>query len=60
MSVDRGTPTVRVYGPTAVLTGSADMVLRGQPDTIRLRYTLVYAKRDGRWQMVAWQSTRLP
>ena len=60
VSVDRGTPAVRVYGPTAVLTGTADMVLRGQPDTIRLRYTLVYAKRDGRWQMVAWQSTRLP
>jgi ketosteroid isomerase-like protein len=23
-------------------------------------YTDVYAKRDGRWQLVAWQSTRLP
>jgi hypothetical protein len=25
-----------------------------------VRFTDVYARRNGRWQMVTWQSTRLP
>jgi hypothetical protein len=25
-----------------------------------VRFTDVYANKGGRWQMVAWQSTRLP
>ena len=35
-------------------------VNRGQENRNHLRVTIVYAKRDGRWQMVAWQSTRIP
>jgi hypothetical protein len=25
-----------------------------------VRFTDVYAKRNGKWQMVVWQSTKLP
>ena len=32
----------------------------GQVSTFHGIYTDVYVKRDGRWQMVSWQSTRLP
>ncbi|MCW5736576.1 MAG: hypothetical protein KIS73_20785 [Enhydrobacter sp.] len=32
----------------------------GNPLAFRLRFTDVYAKRGDRWQMVAWQSTKLP
>ncbi|HEX7087180.1 MAG TPA: nuclear transport factor 2 family protein [Vicinamibacterales bacterium] len=59
-AIERDTPVVRLYGNTAILTGAATMTMRGQADPVRLRYTLVYVKRDGRWQAVAWQSTRLP
>ena len=53
---------VRVYGDTAVVTGSAKVTVmsRGQQNSFALRFTDVYAKQDERWQMVAWQSTRLP
>ena len=53
---------VRVYGPAAVITGIARVKVQvgGQPLSFRLRFTDVYVKRDGRWQMVAWQATRLP
>ena len=57
-TIDRGPATVRLYGDTAVMTGTAVVGLRGRADKLPLRYTLVYAKRGGRWQMVAWQSTR--
>ncbi len=54
--------SVRVYGDTAVVTGSAKLtvVARGQQNSFGLRFTDVYAKQEERWQMVAWQSTRLP
>jgi len=32
----------------------------GQPLSLELAYTDVYESRSGVWQMVAWQSTRLP
>jgi ketosteroid isomerase-like protein len=53
---------VRTYGETAVLTGRTRVKVksRGEDLSLQLRFTLVYAKRAGRWQMVAWQSTRLP
>lgn len=53
---------VRAYGTTAVITGKAQVsvVSDGQPKSIVLRFTDVWVKRGGRWQMVAWQSTRLP
>ncbi len=53
---------VRVYGSSAVITGKGtlEMFNEGKMVTIRLLYTNVYAKRKGKWQMVSWQSTRLP
>ena len=61
-SIDTDDVNVRVYGDTAVVTGSAKLrvVSRGQNNSFALRFTDVYAKQDDRWQMVAWQSTRIP
>jgi len=49
-------------GDTVVLTGTAriSVMSSGRPNTFSVRFTDVYANRGGRWQMVAWQSTRLP
>jgi ketosteroid isomerase-like protein len=57
---DRQPPLVRVYGDTAIMTGQASVGLRGRPDRLELRYTLLYVRQAGAWRMVAWQSTRLP
>jgi uncharacterized protein (TIGR02246 family) len=53
---------VRVYGDTAVVTNQAtlsgkrgDQVLSG-----KYRATSVFVKKDGTWQVVAAQSTRIP
>jgi len=32
----------------------------GRPNSFGVRFTDVYANRGGHWQMVTWQSTRLP
>jgi ketosteroid isomerase-like protein len=49
-------------GDTVVLTGLAQIkvTVNGAPNAFGVRFTDVYARRDGRWQMVTWQSTRLP
>lgn len=49
-------------GDTVVLTGIAQIkvVANGTPNAFGVRFTDVYAKRGGSWQMVTWQSTRLP
>jgi len=49
-------------GDTVVLTGIAQIkvTVNGAPNAFGVRFTDVYARRDGRWQMVTWQSTRLP
>ena len=52
---------VKIYGDTAVvwftqkLTGPS----KGQPLTLTFRYMDVFVLRDGRWQCVASQSTRV-
>jgi ketosteroid isomerase-like protein len=53
---------VRVYGEAAVVTGRAQMKTKsqGQDFNFRVRFTDVYVKKAGSWQMVAWQSSRLP
>jgi ketosteroid isomerase-like protein len=51
---------VHVMGTVATLIGVA--VMRGEEEAgvdIGIRYTSVHVLRDGRWQMVAWQSTRI-
>ncbi len=49
-------------GDTVVLTGSARIYVlsNGKPNSFGVRFTDVYANKGGQWQMVAWQSTRLP
>lgn len=50
---------VRLYGKTAVVIGrwTARGVNHGQRFDYAARFLSVYVKRDGRWQMVAEQST---
>jgi len=52
---------VRVYAATAVVTGQAavEIKVNGQAKNLQIRFIDVYVKREGHWQMVAWQSTRL-
>ena len=49
-------------GEAVVLTGAAAIrvMSNGKPNAFRVRFTDVYANKGGRWQMVTWQSTRLP
>ncbi len=50
---------VRLYEPVGVVTGRLDMkvALDGKESAIAARYTAVYVRRDGRWQLVAWHSS---
>jgi ketosteroid isomerase-like protein len=52
---------VRIYNQAAVVTGRASIKIRahGEEQTFKLCYLDVYVKQDGRWQMVAWQSSRV-
>ncbi len=54
--------SARTFGDVSVVNGKSTVVLLppdGKEVTILIRYTDVWVKRDGRWQMVSWQSTRL-
>ena len=48
-------------GDAVVLTGVAaiSVVANGNPRSFSVRFTDVWTKRGGGWQMVAWQSTTL-
>ena len=51
---------VRIYGDTAVVTGmwvSVDRRAGREFAERRIRYLLVYVRREGRWQIVAEQRT---
>lgn len=50
------------FGDVVVLTGTAQIRVssNGTPNAFGVRFTDVYARRNGNWQMVTWQSTRLP
>jgi ketosteroid isomerase-like protein len=50
------------YGETVVVNGKLDLKVEsgGKLQQFQGIYTDVYVKRDGRWQLVRWQSTRLP
>ena len=51
---------VRVYGDTAVASGSSDstVTLNGQSQGGKQHFTRVYVKRDGGWVMIASHATR--
>jgi ketosteroid isomerase-like protein len=49
-------------GDTVVLTGSCkiSVMSQGRPNSFGVRFTDVWSNKGGKWQMVAWQSTRTP
>jgi hypothetical protein len=54
---------VRVIGDSAVLDGEyavrvTDRRVKSDPFDINIFILAVYARRNGRWQQIAWQSTR--
>jgi ketosteroid isomerase-like protein len=61
-SVEPSNVKAQELGDTVVLTGECQIkvTVGGTPNAFGVRFTDVYAKRNGRWQMVTWQSTRLP
>jgi len=52
---------VRVYGRTAVVTGRVTSTYRRQDKEIvsRTRFTDLFVRRDGRWQLVAGHSSQI-
>jgi ketosteroid isomerase-like protein len=53
---------VRTYGNTAIINGICTYYRKnqdGNPNNLQLRYTNVYVKQKGKWQMVSWQSYRM-
>ena len=61
-SVEPSDVKAQDLGDAVVLTGIARIRVtsNGKPNAFGVRFTDVYAKRGGTWQMVTWQSTRLP
>ena len=61
MSIETDEVMVRVYGDAAVVTGRSTTKRAGQSAgeviTRQVRFTRVYAKREGRWQVVSAQNT---
>lgn len=65
LSWEPGDLQVRLLTNTAVLTGAyhvraIDQRMQADPLDVQIIVLGVYAKRAGRWQQVAWQSTREP
>ena len=54
---------VRLFGGTAVVTGRVTTTRKNKEDKVvvrRSRFTDVFVWRDGRWQLVAGHSSRIP
>ena len=60
-SVTSDEVNVRAHGDTAIVTGRTTMKVqdRGRDTSGQSRFTQVYMKRNGRWQIVAFQLTRI-
>lgn len=55
--------TVHPYGDNLAIVNFRLLMHRtkdGKQETARLRNTGTFLRRNGRWQVVAWQSTRVP
>lgn len=52
---------VRIYGNAAVLAGLVTLKGQNQDNdfTFQNRYTGMYVKQQGRWQILAWQETSI-
>ena len=53
---------VRVMGGVGIVNGVSEMHVEnaGKEQRFTVRYLAVYAKSGSNWQMIAWQSTRVP
>lgn len=62
VSVENEDLKIKVYGKTALVTALTVMVFNigGKDSATSLRYTAVFVKRDGRWQIIALQTSRPP
>ncbi len=62
MEINRSTDvTVRVYGDTAVLTGSLHQkgMQKGQPFDARMRYTDTWVRVDGAWRQLSGHASKV-
>lgn len=61
ISVDSEDVKIKVFGKTVVVTALTKMKFNigGMDTEMNMRYTAVFVKRDGRWQIVALQTTRV-
>jgi ketosteroid isomerase-like protein len=61
LSYDVDEMNVLLYGDTAVVTGrvTTKQNVKGEERTGRSRFTDVFVRRDGRWQLVAGHSSRI-
>src|SRR5215813_575374 len=62
-SYDVDETEVRIYGQTVVVTGRVTTTVKnkaGETVVRRSRFTDVFVWRDGRWQLVAGHSSRIP
>lgn len=61
-SMSREEATARLYGKMALVNGivKAKGLLNGTAFDVRLRYTAVYRRHKKTWELLNWQSTRMP
>jgi hypothetical protein len=61
-SIEPSEVVVRPYGETAVATGRALLKVNalGRALAFSVRFTEVWVRTGGVWQLAAWQSTRIP
>jgi len=54
--------TVRFFGDVGVIRGKANVTVTsdGKSQDLHIGYTDIWVWKDGRWQMTAWRSARLP
>jgi hypothetical protein len=54
--------SLRVFGDVGVIRGRAKVTVasNGKSQDLHIGYTDVWVWKDGRWQMTAWRSARLP
>jgi ketosteroid isomerase-like protein len=53
---------IRIHGVIGIINGVVKFsaTIAGTDRELNLRYTGVYVRRVGRWQLLAWQSTQMP
>lgn len=61
LTMDMSETAVRALGDTALINARFEARVKVGDGEVnpRARVLIVYAKRDGRWQMVAWESTAI-